>query len=128
MADNPEQRSARLNEWRGVQRQELRNMIKAEQLLADLENIRAQAQGPKKLSPAKVGALKLAADIACKLLTKVLPDVKAVEHDPGEHTEQLAREQLNLRIAELYALATSRLNGSGGAGTLQAPESGPTTH
>jgi hypothetical protein len=103
-------------------------MIKAEELLESLEVIRAEALTKKKLNANRVGALKLAADIAYRQLAKVLPDVKAVEHDPGEHTEKLARDQINARLAELYAATHSRIDGSGSAGTALITGSETKTH
>ena len=128
MADEHVKNSSRLAAWRGERRTELRNMIKAEELLESLEVIRTEALGKKKIAANRVGALKLAADIAYRQLAKVLPDVKAVEHDPGEHTERLARDQINARLAELYAATHSRIDGSGSTGTALVIGSEAKTH
>lgn len=129
MADQQTEKDGHLHNWRGARRQSLREKIKAEALLDDLELIRKQCMdNAPTMTANQVGALKLAADIATKQLSKVLPDVKAVEHDPGEHTEKLARDTLNVRIAELYARANSRIDGRGSAGALPSDDSPATTH
>lgn len=129
MADHQTEKDGHLHNWRGARRQSLREKIKAEALLDDLELIRKQCMDKADSMTANhVGALKLAADIAAKQLAKVLPDVKAVEHDPGEHTEKLARDTLNVRIAELYAAANSRVDGRGSAGALSPDDGSATTH
>lgn len=129
MSDKQNEKDGHLHNWRGARRQTLREQIKAESLLTDMELIRKQCmENAQNMTANHVGALKLAADIAAKQLAKVLPDVKAVEHDPGEHTERLQRDALNVRIAELYAAANSRIDGRGSAGALPADAGAEATH
>lgn len=129
MADPQTEKDGHLHNWRGARRKTLREMIKAEQLLTDLEVIRKRAKrNAKKMSANEIGALKLAADIACRQLAKVLPDVKAVEHDPGEHAERLTREALNERLAALQSRANSRLDGRGSEGSGGVSNGAGSTH
>lgn len=127
MAEPKTERDGHLHNWRGARRQSLREQIKAEKLLEDLETIRQRAM-TEQLTAIQVGALKLAADIACKQLAKVLPDVKAVEHDPGEHTEKLTRDLLNERLAALQRRADSRIDGRGSEGSAAPDADAATTH
>jgi hypothetical protein len=107
----------------------LREAIQAEKLLSDLEVIRKRAmRTAKKMSANEVGALKLSADIACRQLAKVLPDVKAVEHDPGEHAENLTREALNERLAAIFAGVRERLDGRRSAGSDPVDVGAAPTH
>ncbi len=129
MADEHVKNSSRLAAWRGVRREELRNLVKAEKLMISMERIRIKAERrSKEMTANEVGALKLSLDAARYQLGKVLPDVKAVEHDPGEHTERLARDQINARLAELYAATHSRIDGSGSTGTAIVTGSETKTH
>ena len=128
MADSQTQKDGHLHNWRGARRQSLREQIKAETLLTDLEVIRQRAMdNASEMTANEVGALKLAADIACKQLAKVLPDVKAVEHDPGEHAEKLTRDLLNERLTLLQSGADRRLDGRGSTGSAPAAN-GSATH
>jgi hypothetical protein len=129
VTDKQTEKDGHLHNWRGARRQSLREQIKATDLLTDMELIRKQCmENAPTMSANHVGALKLAADIAAKQLAKVLPDVKAVEHDPGEHTERLQRDTLNVRIAELYAAANRRLDGRGSSGTVSGDIGAESTH
>ncbi len=129
MAEKETERDGHLHNWRGARRQSLREQIKAEKLLGDLEVIRQRAMdNAKDMTANEVGALKLAADIACKQLAKVLPDVKAVEHDPGEHAEKLTRDLLNERLAALQSRANRRLDGRGSEGSAPAADTAGSTH
>lgn len=128
MADIP-QRSPRLAGFRGEYRKNLREKIDADGALADIEKVNQKIKAKwKSLEPAQVGALKLLADNSWRKLGKLLPDLKAVEHDPGEHAEALARDAMNVRLAELYATAHSRIDGRGSAGALSSDAGSESTH
>ena len=128
MADTP-QRSPRLAAYRGEYRKNLREKIDADGALADIEKVNKKIKAKwKTLDPAQVGALKLLSDNSWRKLGKLLPDLKAVEHDPGEYAENLARDQMNARLAEIYATAHSRIVGRGSDGAVPADDSPSTTH
>lgn len=128
MTDSPH-KSPRLAAYRGEYRKNLREKIDADGALADIEKVNKKIKAKwKSLEPAQVGALKLLSDNSWRKLGKLLPDLKAVEHDPGEHAENLARDQMNVRLAELYAAAHSRIDGRGSGGVVPADDSPATTH
>jgi hypothetical protein len=128
MADTP-QRSPRLAAYRGEYRKNLREKIDADGALADIEKVNKKIKAKwKSLEPAQVGALKLLSDNSWRKLGKLLPDLKAVEHDPGEHAENLARDQMNVRLAEIYAAAHSRIDGRGSGGALPLDVGSKSTH
>lgn len=129
MADTDVKSNPRLLAYRGEARKILRDKINAEAALDEIEQIESKLHSKAgKLSAPAVGALKAVLESKWKRVAKILPDIKAVEHDPGEHAEKLARDQLNLRLAELYAAAHSRIDGPGSTGVVQPPESPATTH
>ena len=128
MSDVP-QRSPKLAKYRGEYRKDLREKLNAEQAIEEIGALENQlSTGAGTLSAAAVGALKTVLESKWKKVAKILPDLKSVERETGETAEQLAREALNVRLAELHAAAHSRVNGSGSTGIIPAPESGTTTH
>jgi hypothetical protein len=128
VSDHPQQ-SPRLAAWRGESRKILRDKLKAESAIEDLDMVNETVKAKwSDLNPAQVGALKLLADNAWRKLAKVLPDVKAVEHDIGENAEKLTREALNERLAALHAGANRRLDGRGSEGSAGTDPGAPTAH
>jgi len=93
-------------------RDELRSQIDGKALLEDIADIarilHAKEAPHDKLHAVKVGALKAAADIKLRLLGKVLPDVKAVEVDKGEHWLSVSDAELDERIEQLRSQLESR--------------------
>lgn len=107
----------------------LREQIDAEKCLETIGEVeKVLAEQWESIGRNQVAALKLRVDAAFKKLAKILPDVKAVEHDPGEHAEELTRERINERLAELYARTNSRANGRGGEGAAVSDSDASTTH
>lgn len=129
MSDSPVEKSPRLQAWRGETRKVLRDKLKAERAIDDLDMVNDTVRTKwGELSAPQVGALKLLADNAWRKLAKVLPDVKAVEHDVGENTEKLTRDLLNERLAALHAGARRRLDGRGSAGSAESDDGTSTAH
>ena len=104
---------------RSKQRQALRLQIRGEELLAAANSIAdelVQMASGDQCSPAKVGALKAAADIKLRMLDKVLPDLKHVEHDIGEGVLTLKDADRHARINTLMQrLAANGLIDGGSA-------------
>jgi hypothetical protein len=101
------------------QRHVLRQIIKGEEALqavvAISDELRDLAKAPV-CENGRVGALKAAADIKLKLLDKVLPDLKSVEHELGEGLQALTEDELRGRIRQLADAIDPRiLSGTGGA-------------
>jgi hypothetical protein len=102
------------------QRHALRQIIKGEEALQAVMEISDhlrkigfdEAIDP---SPARVGALKAAADIKLRVLDKVLPDLKSVEHELGEGLTSLTEDELRDRIRQLADAIDPRLLGGTGA-------------
>lgn len=90
-------------------RNKLRDRIEPSALIDDLLDIAAilhekqtsQDKPANKLHAVRVGALKAAADIKLRLLAKVLPDIKAVENDIGEHALDVSDKELDERIRRI---------------------------
>ena len=117
MADSPS-RSPRLAAWRGENRKILREKLNAEGAIEDIALVdKTVRDNWKTVEPAQVGALKLLADNAWRKLAKVLPDVKAVEHDVGENAEEMTRERLNERLAAIVGRANRSTDGRGSTGS-----------
>lgn len=119
-------KSPRLAAHRGEYRKILRDKLDAEKALEEIQCVEDQINSEwRELAPAQVGALRVLLESKWRKVNKFLPDPKAVEHDPGEYSEQLARDQLNARLAELYATANSRLDGRGSEGVADADATPP---
>jgi len=96
---------------RSKRRQQLRLLIQGEELLKFvLEAADALAAmgrqvdedgNPVPCSANKVGALKAAADIKLRVLDKVLPDLKSIEHELGEGLLSMNDQELHARIEQL---------------------------
>lgn len=128
MADGAH-KSPRLAAHRGEYRKILREKINAEDALEEISHVEQQIKSKwESLAPAQVGALKVLLESKWRKVNKFLPDPKALEHDPGEYAEALARDQLNVRIAELYARVDSRAHGRGGEGIAGANAGSDSTH
>ena len=94
-------------------REGTRNSLRAGQYIRRLREIANQCDT---VEPERVPALRLKADIYRNLLSKVLPDLKAIEHSGGfEH-----RHVTDLSDAELADIAAGR-----SAGVAETP-GGPT--
>lgn len=129
MADSQIEKSPRLAAWRGETRKILRDKLKAEKAIDDLDLVNETVRTLwNDLSAPQVGALKLLADNAWRKLAKVLPDLKAVEHDIGENAEKLTRDAVNERLAALHAGADRRLNGRRGEGSAGVDDRPETAH
>lgn len=87
-----------------------------------VRKLREIADAAESAEPSQVPALRLKADIYSKLLNKVLPDLKAVEHT-GEITQRHVAE---LSDAELAAIATGGRAGT--AATATSPDGGAPVH
>lgn len=72
-----EKRSRKNKELRQA---ELREKIQAGKCLGKLASVSQEAESAEEISTGRLGALRLVADIQFRLLNKVLPDLKAVEH------------------------------------------------
>lgn len=116
---------------RSRNRQSLRTLIEGDRLLSQVEQIANQLvemAHAEKCEPARVGALKAAADLKLRQLDKVLPDLKHVEHDLGEGLLALKDADLHARINQLIGQLTERgLLNPGVAGTGDSAAGGPTT-
>lgn len=111
MADS-DIKSPRLNKWRGETRAVLREKVKAEEALDSIAEIEGMLRDKhSELGPAQVGALKAVLDSKWKRVAKALPDLKSVEHEPGEHAEQLTRDQMAHELALLHARVSERMHG-----------------
>ena len=108
------------------QRFVLRQIIKGEETLAAVceisDELRLMACHEKPDSAA-VAALKAAADIKLKLLDKVLPDLKSVEHELGEGLQAMTEDELRDRIRQLASAIDPRILG----GTGEPAEGSPAT-
>jgi carbon monoxide dehydrogenase subunit G len=58
----------------------LRDSINAKRCMTALQKVSDEVDENPDMSTNRVGALRLKADIQFKLLNKVLPDLKAIEH------------------------------------------------
>lgn len=86
-----EKRSRRNKELRQA---EIREKIKAGTCLGKLASVANEAENSEDITSNRLAALRLVADIQFKLLNKVLPDLKAVEHTGeggGPLTVQIVR-------------------------------------
>ena len=110
------------------QRHVLRQIIKGDEALKAVVEISDELRDLAKAEVCengRVGALKAAADIKLRLLDKVLPDLKSVEHELGEGLQALTEDELRDRIRQLADAIDPRIlgrNGStsgGDAATLQ---------
>jgi hypothetical protein len=129
VTDSPVEKSTRLQAWRGETRKILRDKLKAESAIDDLDMVSATVKAKwEELSAPQVGALKLLADNAWRKLAKVLPDVKAVEHDVGENAEKLTRDVLNERLAAIQSRANRRIDGRGSEGSAGDHDGTGATH
>lgn len=106
----------------------LRQIIKGEDALKAVVEISDQLRElgtMEEPSPARVGALKASADLKLRMLDKVLPDLKSVEHDMGETLGAMSEQELHDRIRHLIAavepgiLAGIGVAAGGSAETLQ---------
>jgi hypothetical protein len=91
-------------------RQAARDSIKAQehitQIVDNIEKLESAYDETAPLDSAKIGALKGANEARFRLLNKVLPDVKSVDHtssDGSMATDSLTVEQRRKRLAELEA-------------------------
>lgn len=111
MADSPD-KSTHAQRRRAEAQEGARIKLRAGQFVRRLREI---ADKVETVEPAKVPALRLKADIYCKLLSKCLPDLKAVEHT-GEtrhvHVSELSDEDIAARLSNLErARVTDRIAG-----------------
>lgn len=101
------------------QRHVLRQIIKGEEALQAVVEISDELRELAKSAVCengRVGALKAAADIKLRLLDKVLPDLKSVEHELGEGLQALTEDELRARVRQLADAIDPRiLGGTGGA-------------
>lgn len=101
------------------QRHTLRQIIKGEEALTAVmeisDELRALGATATQQDAPKVGALKAAADIKLRVLDKVLPDLKSVEHELGEGLQALTEDELRDRIRQLADAIDPRLLGGVGA-------------
>ena len=105
-------------EQKNRQRQSLRQIIKGEEALKAIMEISDELRAMGALespSNARVGALKAAADVKLRVLDKVLPDLKSVEHELGENFGALSEDELRDRIRQLAAALDPRILGGTGA-------------
>lgn len=129
MADSPIERSRRLQSWRGETRKILRDKLNAEKAIDDIALVdKTVREKWQRMSAPQVGALKLLADNSWRKLAKVLPDVKAVEVDIGEHSEESDRDVLLNRIAALHRRATERLERQRAEGAPASSDGSGATH
>ena len=89
-------------------RQNVRDGIEAEKLVGqvveNIDELNSLAREDGEVSAAKIGAFKAANEAAFKLLNKVLPDVKSVDHtssDGSMSPSQLTDSQLDEQIRKL---------------------------
>lgn len=114
MADSDIKSNPRLLAYRGEARAILRDKVKADEALDDIAKTeRILADGYETLSAPQVGALKAVLESKWKRVAKALPDLKSVEHEPGEHAERLTRDQMAHELALLHARVAGRLHGRG---------------
>lgn len=100
-------------------RRKLRERIDGAQALDTLTAIDKElAERGREMKAVEMGAMKLRVEIARTKLDKVLPDLKAVEHEIGESLAELADSELESRLAQLI----------GKARTVDAPPGAETTH
>jgi hypothetical protein len=96
----------------------LRQIIKGEEALQAVveisDELRAIGKGEEAPHNGRVGALKAAADIKLRLLDKVLPDLKSVEHELGEGLQALTEDELRERIRILADSIDPRILGRTG--------------
>ncbi len=116
---------------RSKARQELRQLIKGTEIVEFVVRVADElyALGTKSSpSPAAVGALKASAELKLRMLDKVLPDLKSVEHDMGEGLASLSDTDLHGRIRDLLErLNAAGLLEGGSAGTGDPAARGSTT-
>ena len=96
------------------QRHVLRQVIKGKETLEHvlmLANKLEQLGDEHGIEAARVGAYKAAADIKLRVLDKVLPDLKSVEHELGEGLSALNEDELRDRIRQLAASIDPRILG-----------------
>jgi hypothetical protein len=128
MSDSDIKSSPRLAAYRGEARQILREKLKAEEALADIEKTeQLLADNYKTLSAPQVGALRAVLESKWRKVAKILPDLKAVEHEPGENAERLTRDQMQHELTVLHARVAERMHGRGtAADSVAVPGTGPT--
>ena len=106
------------------QRHVLRQIIKGKETLEHvlmLANKLEQLGDEHGIEAARVGAYKAAADIKLRVLDKVLPDLKSVEHELGEGLSALNEDELRDRIRQLASAIDPRI--LGGTGDADAGDS-----
>jgi len=91
--------------------------LKAGQFVRRLREIADKAES---VEPTQVPALRLKADIYCRLLAKCLPDLKSIEHS-GDLTHRHVHE---LSDEDLTAIATGGRTGTTDETTGEAESSG----
>ena len=92
------------------QRHVLRQIIKGEELLQDIVDISNRLMHEAvDMKQNQVMALKGAADLKLKMLDKVLPDLKSVEHEMTEGLAGMTEDELRERIRNLAAAIDPRL-------------------
>ena len=94
------------------QRHVLRQIIKGKETLEHvlmLANKLEQLGDEHGIEAARVGAYKAAADIKLRVLDKVLPDLKSVEHELGEGLSALNEDELLERVRQLHAALDPRV-------------------
>ena len=87
-----------------------------------VRRVREIADKVETAEPSQVPALRLKADIYLKLLAKVLPDLKSVEHT-GEITRRNVTELSDAELADIAAGSRA-----GTAAPTPGPNGGPGVH
>ena len=92
------------------QRHVLRQIIKGEEALKAVMEIsdRLHVEAAT-LGHTEVSALRAAADLKLKVLDKVLPDLKSVEHELGEGLTAMTEDELLERASQLTAALDPRI-------------------
>lgn len=81
----PKQGETRAEANRRVRQEALREQLKAQEYLRQIENAVSEVIAASYAVPAdELAARKFVVDTNLKRLNKVLPDLKSVEHDAGE--------------------------------------------
>ena len=92
------------------QRHVLRQIIKGEEALKAVMEISDKLRNDAAtMGQTEVTALKGAADLKLKVLDKVLPDLKSVEHELGEGLTAMTEDELLERASQLAAALDPRM-------------------
>lgn len=95
----------------------LRQIIKGEdalQAVVEISDQLRQLGDTEAPHHARITALKASAELKLRLLDKVLPDLKSVEHELGEGLQALTEDELRERIRQLADSIDPRILGRTG--------------